>query len=640
VSILIVNWNAAPLTLECIRQIWSQTDGCTYEIIIADNGSAPADVRKLRNLGSGIRLIELGCNRFFGEANNIAAEEARGRYVCLLSNDAFVQPDWLTALVKALEENPDVGAVGPMCLSPNGVVKETGAIMDSGGYPKWPERDEGQGSAEIITPRFVDYVSAAALLVDRGVFIEAGGFDLAYEPTYCEDVDLCLKIQLLGRKVSYCPNATVIHLEGHSANDKPEAEPKREVMGDLNRGKLLSRWGEYLRSRDQGLLTSLRPHILPPRQTITKTRSSKEEPTRTAALYTPYWLTPGGGESYLLTLAVILAARYRVSIVTPHRYSSLRLRNLSWELGIELSPIQPITEKEFLQLDAPDLMVAMGNLILPGIEGRGKVNIYLCQFPFQMDTTSIHAQRSMLDNYRMIVVYSDYVRAHVYARLSAQHLPPKPITVVYPPVQQIGGDATIKKNMILSVGRFFAPGHSKRHDALIETFKSIAFRFDQPLELHLAGSSMPVPEQMDYLAQLMASVQGFPVHFHVNPSLRELHELYSDAAAYWHGTGIGADLVANPERAEHFGISLVEAMSAQDVPFSLNSGGPREIITHGKTGFLYDTTDELADLTLDLFEARSHELRKQVGRAAGRRAVDFSRENFSRRINDLIDDLI
>jgi glycosyltransferase involved in cell wall biosynthesis len=511
-------------------------------------------------------------------------------------------------------------------------------MVDAAGYPLWLRRGEGQASTEIITPRFVDYVSAVALLVDRDAFMETGGFDLAYEPTSYEDVDLCLKIQVLGRKVLYCPNATVIHLEGHP-NDDPEAENRRKAMADLNRGKLLSRWGEYLRSRDERLLTSLRPQVLPRRQPFAAAHSPKAQPTRTAALYTPYRLTPGGGESYLLTLAVILAARYRVSIVTPHRYSSLRLRNLGGELGIDLSTIRMIAEEEFLQINNPDLMVTMGNHILPGIEGRGKINIYLCQFPFPIEAAHVHAQRSFLDNYRMIMVYSDYVHAHVYAGLSAHHLLPRPITVVYPPVQQIAGDATRKKNIILSVGRFFTGGHSKRHDALIETFKSIAFRFDEPVEFHLAGSSMPGPQEMDYLVQLVASAQGFPIHFHVNPSPEELHELYREGAAYWHGTGIGADLVAHPEKAEHFGISLVEAMSAQDVPFSLNSGGPREIITQGETGFFYDTTDELADLTLNLFEARSYERRVQVGRAAGHRALDFSRESFSRRINDLIDDL-
>src|SRR5271157_3891843 len=639
VSILIINWNAAPLTLECIRQIWAQTDGYTYEIIIADNGSAPADVRKLHNLGSGIRLLELGCNRFFGEANNIAAEEARGRYVCMLNNDAFVQPGWLTALVKAMEENPDVGAAGPMFLFPDGVVQEAGAIVDADGYPVRFGLGEKQASADIVNPQFVDYISAAALLVARDLFMEAGGFDLAYEPASYEDADLCFKIQALGRKVLYCPDAKVIHIEGHSANDNAVAEARRKALGDLNWDKLVSRWGEYLRSRDQRVLTSLRAHILEPQQHPAESPGPRVQPTRTAAVYTPYALRPGGGESYLLTLAAILAARYRVSIVTPHRYSSLRLRNLGGELRIDLSALHLITEEEFLKTDSPDLMLTMGNYILPGIEGRGKANIYLCQFPFHMDAARIHAQRSLLDNYGTILVYSDYARAHLYAGLSAHRLPPKPITVLHPPVQQIAGDATSKKNIILSVGRFFVGSHSKRHDALIATFKSIAFRFDQPVELHLAGSSTPEPQHIDYLAQLMASAQGFPIHFHVNASAEQLHQLYRDAAVYWHGTGIGADLVASPEKAEHFGISLVEAMSAEAVPFSLAAGGPREIITHGETGFLYDTPDELAELTLDLFATTSIERRETLGRAAGRRAVEFSRENFSRKINDLIDGL-
>ena len=102
VSILIINWNATPLTLECVRQIWANSEGVSYEIIIVDNGSDPRDIAPLKNLGSGTRLIELGINRFFGEANNIAAEHAQGKYLCFLNNDAFVQPGWLRSLVREI----------------------------------------------------------------------------------------------------------------------------------------------------------------------------------------------------------------------------------------------------------------------------------------------------------------------------------------------------------------------------------------------------------------------------------------------------------------------------------------------------------------------------------------------------------
>src|SRR5260370_37022464 len=71
VSILIINWNAGQLTRECVRQIWANTAKVRYEILIIDNGSAPEGLAFVNPPGTGIRLLTLGINRFFGEANNI-----------------------------------------------------------------------------------------------------------------------------------------------------------------------------------------------------------------------------------------------------------------------------------------------------------------------------------------------------------------------------------------------------------------------------------------------------------------------------------------------------------------------------------------------------------------------------------------
>ena len=158
VSILIVNWNAAPLTLECVRQIWANTEGVSYEIIVVDNGSEPHTVSSLRNLGGGARLLELGVNRFFGEANNIAAEQAAGKYLCFLNNDAFVQPGWLRAPVDELAKTPEAGAVGPMLLFPDGAVQEAGGAVDESGYPTRFGRHLDPALPELNVPKFVDYV--------------------------------------------------------------------------------------------------------------------------------------------------------------------------------------------------------------------------------------------------------------------------------------------------------------------------------------------------------------------------------------------------------------------------------------------------------------------------------------------------
>ena len=637
VSILVVNWNAASVTLECIRQIWRHTEGYKYEMIVVDNGSSEVDLRRLRNLGGGVRLLELGCNRYFGEANNIAAEAASGRYLCLLNNDAFVQPGWLGELIEPLANNSAIGATGPLFLFPNGTIQEAGAGINDGGYPIRFGRGNGLDAAGTLQPKVVDYTSGATFLIPRDLFLQAGGFDLAYEPSYYEDTDLCFKVQALGRKILFCPQSKVVRAEVWRAKDDPGVGARRTALGELNRGKFVARWGKYLKTRHTQELAALRESLA--LDASPSAFRAPTDPEKTAALYTPFELTPGGGERYLLTAASVLSRQYKVTLVTPHPYSLIRLRNLGRELGIDLSRLRAMPEGVFLQRPQPDLMLTLGNHVIPPAVGRGKVNIFICQFPFRMGSEPTEEERTRLLGYDAILVYSHYTSAHVHAALSAFQLPKINVKVLNPPVQMIAHDCPKKKRIILSVGRFFVGGHSKRHDALITAFKSICGQSGQPIELHLAGSSRPSKEHLDYLASLQSSAEGYPIHFHVNCSPQELVQLYCDASVYWHGTGIGANLIEEPDKAEHFGISLVEAMSAQAVPFALNSGGPREIITDGQTGFLYRSVDDLKALTTEILSDSGRPHAQRIMLAASIRARDFSVENFERGFETLVDEM-
>jgi glycosyltransferase involved in cell wall biosynthesis/GT2 family glycosyltransferase len=633
VSILVVNWNASSLTLECIRQIWMNTESIKYEIIVVDNGSSPYELGGLRNLGDGVRLIELGCNRFFGEANNIAAEAARGRYLCLLNNDAFVQPGWLTALVQEISADEVTGgAVGPLFLFPDERVQEAGAVFNPGGYPIRLGRGQRLQDIESIQKKAADYVSAAALLLPRRIFMEAGGFDLAYEPAYYEDADLCLKIHALGRSVICRPDARVVHIEGASTDDDLEAEERKRAIGDLNRDKFVARWGAYLSTRESEELDRLRLSL----QLPFKPATQESDKNRTAVVYSPYALTPGGGERYLLTAAAVLAEQYSVTLVTPHPYSRLRVQQLGRLFQLDLSEIGVAPETDLLRGAPPDLMLAMGNHIIPPIIGRGATNLFLCQFPFLMANRPQAEDRASLQSYDGIIVYSRYASAHVHAALSADQLPELEVSVITPPVELIGGDCSAKTRSILSVGRFVLAGHAKRHDALIEAFKWIYDRADAPIELHLAGSSLPEKEHQEYIHSLKNSAKNYPVYFHINCSPEKLESLYREATAYWQGTGIGADLLQEPGQAEHFGISIVEAMSAGAIPFALNSGGPREIIDNGKTGFLCESMDAMRALTLELFSADAKLRAERMTQAARLSAEKYSVERFKQDIRSLM----
>jgi glycosyltransferase involved in cell wall biosynthesis len=78
-------------------------------------------------------------------------------------------------------------------------------------------------------------------------------------------------------------------------------------------------------------------------------------------------------------------------------------------------------------------------------------------------------------------------------------------------------------------------------------------------------------------------------------------------------TGYGQDLDAHPESAEHFGIAIVEAMSAGIIPLAFNAGGPREILARCPE-LLFNSLDELREKTVFYSRTNSEtdELRRKL----------------------------
>ena len=636
VSILVINWNAASLTRACLRHIWALTTDVRYEVIIVDNGSSTVDLSLLNSLGDGVKLIPLGVNRFFGEANNIAAEAASGRYLCLLNNDAFGSEGWLGGLVTAIQKWPNAGGVGPMFLFPDGSVQEAGASMNPDGYPKRMGRGETTIGDELLKPRVVDYISAATLLIEKNTFVSIGGFDLTYEPAYYEDADLCFKLAAVGKPIIYCPEVRVTHIEGASGNSSAASIARRNALGDLNRDKFTGRWGKYLNDRSAENLALVAKSFWHSESLSSEVSTIEPGSRPRAFVYTPFALTPGGGERYLLSMTAALAKTHDVTLGTMHPYSRMRLLSLAHEFEIDLTRCQLVTYEALAKLPAADLMVTLGNHIVPPAAAQAKRNLYICQFPFPLPNDMKANGRSLIESYDEFIAYSNYAKAHIFSSLSANQFPEKPITVLYPPVATLQGDPEKKKNIVLSVGRFFTGGHNKRHDLMIETFATVARLMRGEVELHLAGSSIPDPTQMDYLAKLKEMARGLPVVFHVNAAPEKLSALYSEAAIYWHAAGMDSDLVARPETAEHFGISLVEAMSAGCVSMAFNSGGPREIVQDGVSGMLYSSREELAARTVGLLHPSALERRIKLGMAAKLRASYFSHDAFEARLAQLI----
>jgi glycosyltransferase involved in cell wall biosynthesis len=146
-------------------------------------------------------------------------------------------------------------------------------------------------------------------------------------------------------------------------------------------------------------------------------------------------------------------------------------------------------------------------------------------------------------------------------------------------------------------------------------------------ELHIAGALHPEAVHREHLLALQARARGLPVFFHVNPPRDVLEDLYAKAGVYWHAAGYGAP-AAEAEKMEHFGISVVEAMSAGCIPICFKGGGPVELIT-AQTGFLFETPSELRDHTLQLLKDPRSPRLTEMRRAAIARSAAYDAEVFA-----------
>jgi glycosyltransferase involved in cell wall biosynthesis len=127
---------------------------------------------------------------------------------------------------------------------------------------------------------------------------------------------------------------------------------------------------------------------------------------------------------------------------------------------------------------------------------------------------------------------------------------------------------------------------------------------------------------------------NYPITFLINPSNTELWNEYESASLYWHASGFGEDLAKHPDRAEHFGISTVEAMGAGAVPIVVAAGGQKEIINDEHNGRLWSSLEELQKKTLELINDK-----KQREKLAQQGVIDagtFSMDRFSEQINELV----
>jgi N-acetylglucosaminyl-diphospho-decaprenol L-rhamnosyltransferase len=240
-SVVILSWNVRDLLRQCLESILNSQSSAagesettpasslTTEIIVVDNASTDGSVDMVRAEFPGVRVIVNTVNRGYAGGNNDGIAAAAGRHVLILNPDTLVLGNALPAMVAYADAHPQVGALGPQLLNPDGSVQSSRrrfptlatALFESTWLQSLAPR--GVLSRYYLLDRSdnatqeVDWLVGACLLVRREVIQQIGRLDERFF-MYSEELDWCRRIRQAGWQIVYLPAAQVVHYIGKSSD--------------------------------------------------------------------------------------------------------------------------------------------------------------------------------------------------------------------------------------------------------------------------------------------------------------------------------------------------------------------------------------------------------------------------------------
>lgn len=215
ISIIILNYNAGNLLLECVESIFN-SNYKNLEVIVVDNVSNDNSHKICKEKFANIILIENKENLGYCGGNNVGIEHANGEFLVILNPDVIVEPDWLNQLLDAFRKYGD-GLYQPKILATtdHSVIISTGNMIQLFGFGfsrGKGEKDVGQYEKD----EEVGYASGTCLFSSSVIFKKIGNFD-SYLFAYHDDLDLCWRGRLKGIKSFYIHKSIIYHpLEGYS----------------------------------------------------------------------------------------------------------------------------------------------------------------------------------------------------------------------------------------------------------------------------------------------------------------------------------------------------------------------------------------------------------------------------------------
>ena len=220
VSIVILNYNAGDLLLDCISSIF-KSNYKNFEIILVDNVSKDQSHKKCKEKFPNITLIENSENLGYCEGNNVGLQKVNGNFVVILNPDTLVDPYWLDELLKAYKKNGD-GLYQPKFLATtdHSMLLSTGQMIQIFGFGY--SRSKGDTDNQCFEKlEQIDYASGTCLFTSTLLLKKIGFFD-SFLFAFHDDLELSWRAAIMKISSFYVPKSIVYHpREGYSFKWNP-----------------------------------------------------------------------------------------------------------------------------------------------------------------------------------------------------------------------------------------------------------------------------------------------------------------------------------------------------------------------------------------------------------------------------------
>jgi GT2 family glycosyltransferase len=228
-SAVIVNYKSRDPLLVCLRTLAGDTAGLAAETVVIDNSPGDGAAEVVAREFPATRWITNRENVGFATAVNQGIAATTGAHVLLLNPDCEVRPGAIRTLLGWHAAHPRTGIAAPRVTHADGTL-EYSARSYPGGlavlfnryslltrlFPRNPwSRRYLMSDWDHASPRDVDWVSGACMCVSREAIAEVGPLDGRYF-MFNEDVDWCRRMNDAGWRVTYVPDAVVVHHIGAS----------------------------------------------------------------------------------------------------------------------------------------------------------------------------------------------------------------------------------------------------------------------------------------------------------------------------------------------------------------------------------------------------------------------------------------